>query len=129
MEDYVSIKKPNWVKTSIMCKCPNCGKGNLFENLLKFKPNCTSCGMDFSNADSGDGPAVIVIGIAGAILVPIMLALSNLFHLKPLILLLIMFPLTIGTCIALLMPIKSVLYTMQIKNKAFDPKAKDFKID
>jgi len=47
--------------------CPNCGEGLLFEGFLKVSPRCESCGFDLSKADSGDGPAVFVILIVGAI--------------------------------------------------------------
>lgn len=48
-------------------RCPRCGKGRLFSGLLGLAPSCKACGLDFSGFDPGDGPAVFVILIVGAI--------------------------------------------------------------
>jgi uncharacterized protein (DUF983 family) len=50
-------------------RCPRCGEGRLFEGFLTLRPRCESCGLDYSFADAGDGPAVFVILIGGAIVV------------------------------------------------------------
>ena len=50
-------------------RCPNCGEGHLFEGFLKIAPTCEACGFDLKTADTGDGPAVFVILIGGAIVV------------------------------------------------------------
>lgn len=50
-------------------RCPRCGKGHLFSGFLTLRPACERCGLDFSFADAGDGPAVFVILIAGFIVV------------------------------------------------------------
>jgi uncharacterized protein (DUF983 family) len=50
-------------------RCPACGEGRLFEGFLSLRPVCEHCGLDFSFADAGDGPAVFVILIGGAIVV------------------------------------------------------------
>jgi uncharacterized protein (DUF983 family) len=51
----------------LMGRCPRCGKGKLFSGFLALAPRCTHCGLDYSFADAGDGPAVFVILIAGFI--------------------------------------------------------------
>src|SRR5687768_14574605 len=38
-------------------KCPRCGKGKLFDGFLKLAPRCEVCGLDYSFADTADGPA------------------------------------------------------------------------
>ena len=48
-------------------RCPRCGKGPLFSGYLTIPPKCTSCGLDYSVFDPGDGPAVFVVLIVGAI--------------------------------------------------------------
>ena len=50
-------------------RCPKCGEGHLFQGFLNLRPACEKCGLDFSFADAGDGPAVFVILIGGAIVV------------------------------------------------------------
>src|SRR2546423_15153673 len=53
----------------IACRCPRCGKGKLYSGFLTLRPNCGSCGLDYAFIDAGDGPAVFIIMIAGAIVV------------------------------------------------------------
>jgi uncharacterized protein (DUF983 family) len=50
-------------------RCPRCGKGRLFQGFLTMRPRCESCGLDYSFADAGDGPAIFVSFIAGFIVV------------------------------------------------------------
>ena len=49
--------------------CPRCGKGKLFQGFLKLRSRCESCGLDYSFADAGDGPAVFVILLGGGVVV------------------------------------------------------------
>src|SRR5260370_20809819 len=48
-------------------RCPRCGNGKLFQGFLTLAPRCERCGLDYSFADSGDGPAIFVILFAGFI--------------------------------------------------------------
>ena len=49
----------------ILCRCPRCGKGPLFKQLLNMREACASCGLDYKFVDTGDGPAVFAILILG----------------------------------------------------------------
>ena len=53
----------------IVGRCPSCGKGSLFSGYLALAPRCDACGLDYNFADSGDGPAVFVILVAGFLIV------------------------------------------------------------
>jgi uncharacterized protein (DUF983 family) len=53
----------------LACKCPRCGQGKLFDGFLTLRTNCDACALDYAFIDAGDGPAVFVILIAGAIVV------------------------------------------------------------
>src|SRR3954452_25311376 len=53
----------------IACKCPRRGKGGIYAGFLTLRPRCEACGLDFAFMDSGDGPAIFIIMIAGAIVV------------------------------------------------------------
>jgi len=50
-------------------RCPHCGKGPLFTGLLEVAPVCTACGLNLSEQDAGDGPAVGAIFLLGALTV------------------------------------------------------------
>jgi uncharacterized protein (DUF983 family) len=60
------------VKTALSCRCPRCRQGALYPDgfNLTLKSSCEKCGLDFSKNDSADGPAVFLIFILGALLVP-----------------------------------------------------------
>lgn len=55
--------------TALRCKCPRCGEGALFRNLLEVRPACEKCGLDLTKVDVGDGAVVPVILVLGAIVV------------------------------------------------------------
>ena len=51
--------------TAVTCRCPRCGKGPLFVQLLNLRESCSNCGMSYRFIDTGDGPAVFAIFILG----------------------------------------------------------------
>jgi uncharacterized protein (DUF983 family) len=48
-------------------RCPACGKGKLFRNVLSFHPACHECGLEFSKHEKGDGPAFFALTLVGFI--------------------------------------------------------------
>lgn len=58
---------PSTFQAALLGRCPRCGKDRLFDGYLKVAPRCAVCGLDYSPFDAGDGPAVFVILIVGAI--------------------------------------------------------------
>jgi uncharacterized protein (DUF983 family) len=53
----------------LACKCPRCCQGKLFDGFLTLRTKCDACGLDYAFINAGDGPAVFVILIGGAIVV------------------------------------------------------------
>ena len=49
----------------VKCRCPRCGEGRLFVNLLNMRERCEECGLDYKFIDTGDGPAVFATFILG----------------------------------------------------------------
>ncbi len=94
----------------------------MFSGFLKFADSCSYCGKDFGNADAGDGPAVFVILIGGALVVPVALAIEFMFHPPAWVHLLIALPLAMVVCMSLLRPFKSTLFALQVANKASEIK-------
>ena len=54
--------------TGLRGRCPRCGKGALFRQGLVLREKCESCGLSYTFADSGDGPAVFAIFILGFVI-------------------------------------------------------------
>ncbi len=53
------------ITAGLKCRCPRCGKGPLFRQVLNMRDNCSHCGLDYKFVDTGDGPAVFAIFILG----------------------------------------------------------------
>jgi len=99
-------------------RCPNCGQGPLFQGFLKVAPVCPRCGFDLAKADSGDGPAVFVILIAG-FLVAFAALFTEIAWRPPIWLHLVLWlPLTVAVCLGLLRPLKGALIAAQFMNRA-----------
>ena len=62
-------------------RCPRCGEGALFKGGLTLRDKCERCGLDYSFADSGDGPAVFAIFILGFLVLGAALLVE--FRLEP----------------------------------------------
>ena len=60
---------PQSIATGLAGRCPRCRKGHLFAGFLAVRKDCEACGLDYSFADAGDGPAIFVILISGFIVV------------------------------------------------------------
>ncbi len=104
-----------WV-AGLTLRCPQCGKGSVFGGYLQIRDACAACGADFKSADAGDGPAVFVILIVGAIVAPLLLVLQRL--LPDIVALVITLVATVVLCLAFLPPFKATLFALQWKHKA-----------
>ncbi len=56
-------------RAALMCRCPRCGRGKLFDGLLNLRAACAVCGLDFSRMDVGDGFVVPILMVLGFIVV------------------------------------------------------------
>ena len=109
---------PNPFLAGLRGRCPNCGEGRLFEGFLGVSPACEACGFDLAKADSGDGPAVFVILIAGCIGAFGALFTMVAFNPPVWVTIAIWLPGILVICLALLRPTKGLLLASQFRNKA-----------
>lgn len=56
----------------MLCKCPACGEGKVFDGFLNIKANCEVCGEDLSQHRADDLPAYLNIFLVGHIVVGFM---------------------------------------------------------
>ncbi|ANH03332.1 MULTISPECIES: DUF983 domain-containing protein [unclassified Shinella] len=98
--------------------CPRCGQGKLFDGLLKVKPACASCGLDYSFADSGDGPVVFVLLIVGFIVVGAALWMEVNVNPPLWVHFLLWIPLVIVLGLGLTRILKGLLIALQYRNNA-----------
>jgi uncharacterized protein (DUF983 family) len=102
----------------LTCRCPRCGKGKLYAGFLTLAPGCDACGLDYGFMDSGDGPAIFVIMIAGAIVVTAAL-ITEVKYQPPFWLHAVLWlPLTLAVTLWPLRAIKSLLIALQFHHKA-----------
>ncbi|QBY02526.1 DUF983 domain-containing protein [Rhodophyticola sp. CCM32] len=68
-------ERPVWpaIRRGLFQRCPNCGKGHLFQSYLKLRQSCESCGEDLSPARADDGPAYLTILVTAKLLGTLML--------------------------------------------------------
>lgn len=103
---------------ALRCRCPRCGKGKLFDGLLAVAPACAVCGLDLRAQDAGDGPAVFVVLILGAIVAGLGAVVERLFEPPFWVHLILWTPVIIGGAIALLRPFKAGLIALQYRYHA-----------
>jgi uncharacterized protein (DUF983 family) len=99
-------------------RCPRCGEGRLFEGFLTVAPRCTTCGLAFSFADSGDGPAVFVTLIVGFVVVGLALLVEFSFHPPYWLHAILWIPLVLALTLGLLRPLKGTMIAQQYRHKA-----------
>jgi len=102
----------------LACRCPRCGKGRLFRNLLEVRDTCEVCGLDLRAHDAGDGAAVGVILLLGAIVVT--LAFWVEFHFSPpLWVHVILWPVvTVPLAVLMMRPAKAALVALQFRHRS-----------
>ena len=102
----------------VACKCPRCGKGRIYSGFLTLRPKCESCGLDFAFMDSGDGPAIFMIMIAGAIVVGAALIVEVKYQPPFWLHAALWLPLIAVTTLLPLRSMKSLLIALQYHHKA-----------
>ncbi len=106
------------LKAGVLSRCPRCGRGRLFAGYLRVAERCANCGFALREHDSGDGPAVFVMFVVGAVTVALALWLE-LAHAPPYWLHVVLWgPAVILGSLALLRPAKAILIALQYRHRA-----------
>lgn len=106
------------IATGLAGRCPRCGKGRLFRGFLTLRRRCEVCGLDFSFADAGDGPAIFVILIAGFIVVGVALVTEAVYQPPFWVHAALWGPLILITTLGPLRPLKGLLISLQYHHQA-----------
>jgi len=104
------------LKTGMSCKCPRCGRGNLFRGILDVRPICDNCKLNLSSNDIGDGATVFVILILGALVVTLALWFEATMKPPIWVHLIVWVPVISVLSLLLLRPVKAILIGLHYKN-------------
>jgi len=117
-EDRALSPPQNPVANGLRGVCPRCGQGKLFGGFLTLAPRCRACGLDFSFADSADGPAVFVILIVGFVIAGAALLVEIQFSPPIWVHAILWGPLVLILCLGALRPLKGMLVALQYHHRA-----------
>ncbi len=94
-------------------RCPNCGRGRLFEGYLKVRPSCPACGEDFTPQRADDGPAYLTILIVGHLMAPFIHIVFTTFRPAPLVMATLFSTVCVGLALVLLPRLKGMVVAIQ----------------
>jgi uncharacterized protein (DUF983 family) len=106
------------IGAGLRCRCPRCGKGKLFVGFLTLRPQCEACGLNYGFADSGDGPAVFIMFLAGFIVVAAALVTEIEYRPPYWVHAALWLPLILIVTLGPLRPMKGLMIALQYHHKA-----------
>lgn len=109
-------------RAGLLCKCPRCGEGKLYDGFLTIGEKCPHCDLDYSVFDAADGPAVFIIMFLGLVIVALALIVEVKFQPPIWLHLLLWIPSILGGSLLLLRPAKGLMVAAQYHFKAEEGK-------
>jgi len=106
------------IRSAALARCPRCGKGALFRQMLMLRDNCSDCGLDYAFIDTGDGPAIFAIFILGFVVLGAALWFEFTFNPAVWMHMVLWGIVTPLFAIGLLRFLKALLIALQYKHKA-----------
>ncbi len=116
-----------WLDTTLICRaagslCPRCGQAKIYKSRfdLAVRETCPSCGLALARNDSADGPAVFLIFILGALLVPAALLLEVLVQPPLWVHAVLWTAVALFLVLGTLRPLKAYVIALQFKHRPGD---------
>jgi uncharacterized protein (DUF983 family) len=109
---------PGVLRAAVLGRCPRCGEGDLFKGYLDIAGSCAKCGLDYTGFDVGDGPAVFVILIVGAVVAGGALFVEFTWHPPYWVHAILWLPILLALSIGLLRVAKALLLVLQYRHQA-----------
>lgn len=114
-------KQPQSVSSfyaGLLARCPRCGRGALFKNVLELRESCTNCGLSYRFIDTGDGPAVFAIFILGFLVLGLALYVEFTYEPPVWVHVVLWGAFTPLVALILLRFLKAILIALQFKHQA-----------
>ena len=108
----------NLTKAAAMGECPRCGSRTLFKSVVSFADRCTSCDLDYSRFNVGDGPAAFLTLAIGTVLAILAIVVDQWFHPPFWVHVILWVPLTIGMVLYGLRIAKGMLLIVEYQRSA-----------
>jgi uncharacterized protein (DUF983 family) len=110
------------IRLALACKCPRCREGVLYKTVwsLELRAQCPVCHLDFSKNDSADGPAVFLIFILGALLVPMAWIFESVFAPSIWVHVVIWTFVALAMVLGAMRPLKAYIIALQFKYRPED---------
>lgn len=108
----------NLMKAAAMGECPRCGSRTLFKSVVSFADRCTSCDLDYSRFNVGDGPAAFLTLAIGTVLAILAIMVDQWFHPPFWVHVILWVPLTIGMVLYGLRIAKGMLLIVEYQRSA-----------
>jgi len=105
------------IRRALAGRCPNCGRGPLFQGFLKVRPDCAACGHDLAGIHTGDGAASFIMQIAGFVVGFSALYVEIAYHPPMWLHLMVWLPLVAALSLALMRPGKALMIGLQFRNR------------
>ena len=118
MTDQPPVRPGLPIFTGLAGRCPACSQGRLFQGFLTLRQRCEVCGLDYSFADAGDGPAVFVILFAGFVVVGLALLVEILYQPPYWVHAALWLPLILVVTLGPLRMLKGLLIALQYHHRA-----------
>ena len=118
MSGGVSRAEPSLAYASLLARCPRCGLAPLFRGFLQVASSCRACGLNYARFEAGDGPAVFVILIVGALVAGGALLTEVWFHPPYWVHAVIWAPAVVILSLGFLRPLKAGLIVLQYRHRA-----------
>jgi uncharacterized protein (DUF983 family) len=109
---------PSTLATALLCRCPRCGRGKLYDGLIAVAPRCAVCDLDLHAHDAGDGPAVFVVLLLGAVVVVLAVTVEFVFAPPLWVHAVLWTPIVLIGSIAMLRPLKAGFIALQYCHRA-----------
>lgn len=117
--------QPPVIDSALKGACPRCGTPSLFSGWVRFAERCSSCGLDYTTFNVGDGPAAFLTLIVGTIIVVLSIALELAASPPVWLHLLLWIPLTVVLVVFSLRWAKGALLALEYRNAAREGRLKD----
>jgi uncharacterized protein (DUF983 family) len=110
--------RPGIMQVALSGLCPQCGAKTLFAGPAKFAERCSSCGLNYSSFNVGDGPAALLTLVIGALVIVLAVLVDVAFKPPFWVQALIWVPFTVALTVISLRAAKGALLAAEYRNKA-----------